>query len=827
MGDPMDTVRPGSEVESLSVSDTLDRLNTGAAGLSGDEAAQRLAVFGANAIEERQTHPALRFLSHFWGPIPWMIEVAAALSAAVGDWADFAIIVLLMVVNASIGFWQEYKADNAIALLRRKLALKALVRRDGTWQTIRARELVPGDRVRVRLGDIVPADIKLSAGNYLEVDQSALTGESLPVEKHTEDLAYSGSVVHLGEMDGVVVATGMKTFFGRTAQLVEETRTVSHYQRAVLRIGHFLIMLTLGLVALILVVAVFRGTPLLETVQFALILTVAAIPVALPAVMSITMAVGAVALSRSKAIVSRLVSIEEMAGMDVLCSDKTGTLTQNRLTLGDPVPSGETRPEELVLAAALASRAETPDPIDRAVFEGLGSGGIPPGLTVESYLPFDPVSKRSEATVFDGTRRFCVTKGAPQVVLALCGEDSGDRTGALQAVDELAGRGFRALGVARADTPGRWRFLGLLPLYDPPREDSTETIRRTGEMGIAVKMVTGDHQAIAREISGQLGLGLNIYSADALARADEQAYARMVEEADGFAQVFPEHKYRIVETLQRLGHIVGMTGDGVNDAPALKKADAGIAVSGATDAARSAADLVLTAPGLSVIVQAVEVSRKIFARMTAYATFRIAETIRVLLFITLSILIFDFYPVTAVMIIVLALLNDLPIMMIAYDNARVSPVPVRWDMHKVLTLAVVLGISGVFSSFLLFWIAEAYLGLDRATIQTLIFLKLSVAGHMTIYLARTEALPFWRRPYPSALLFWTTETTQVVATLFAVYGWLMTPIGWELALFVWGYAIGWFLLNDRIKVHLCRLIAHRSRCERHHVDRVHRSLIGR
>ncbi len=807
------------EAQSISVADTLERLGVDTRGLSGKEAVRRLADFGPNALEEKRVHPFVKFLAHFWGPIPWMIEAAAVLSAFERDWADFGIIAVMLLFNGAIGFWQEHKADNAIALLKQQLALKALALRDGAWKVVEARELVPGDCVRVRLGEIIPADLKLITGDYLDVDQSALTGESMPVEKKAGDVAYSGSIVGRGEMDGVVVSTGMDTFFGRTARLVQESHVVSHYQRAVLRVGHFLIMLTLALVALILMVALFRHTPLLEAGRFALILTVAAIPVAMPAVLSVTMAVGAVKLARYRAIVTRLVAIEEMAGIDVLCSDKTGTLTQNKLVVEDPIVFSGPSAEETIRVAALASRRENPDPIDRAILEKLAALGQEATGTVEDFEPFDPVTKRTEADVVDGERHFKAGKGAPQVMLDLCGTTGAARDKVQQAVNDLAERGYRTLGVARTDDQGQWTFLGLLPLQDPPREDSAKTLKTAKEMGMAIKMVTGDHHAIARELAGQLGLGKNILTADKLEGLDSHAYEEQVEDADGFAEVFPEHKYRIVQALQRRGHIVGMTGDGVNDAPALKEADAGIAVSGATDAARSAADLVLTAPGLSVIVLAIEEARKIFQRMTAYATYRIAETIRVLLFMTLAILIFDSYPVTAVMIIILALLNDLPIMMIAYDNAKATPKPAGWDMHKVLTLAIVLGVAGVFASFGMYWIGKVYLKLDLPTVQTLMFLKLTVAGHMTIYLTRTGEHPFWHRPFPSLALLGTSELTQIVATLFAVYGWFMEPIGWSLALFVWGYALVELVLSNELKTRAFRLATHGRGAEKRHLER--------
>ena len=763
-------------------------------GLSSDEAARRLERYGTNALTEERESPLLKFLGFFWGPIPWMIEVAAVLSAGLQRWDDFAIIVVMLLLNAGVGFWQEFKADNAIALLKQKLALTARVLRDGKWQDLSAAQLVPGDIVWIKLGNVVPADVNLLEGEYLSVDQSALTGESLPVDKKAGDSAYSGSMVKLGDMKAVVTATGMDTYFGKTAGLVEQATTTSHFQRAVLKIGNFLILLTLALVILILVVALFRHDPIGETLLFALILTVAAIPVALPAVLSVTMAVGAEALAKMKAIVSRLVSIEEMAGMDILCSDKTGTLTQNKLTLGDPVVVAAHDADDLILTAALASEADSNDAIDSAIINHVADPAALRKYSVLKFYPFDPVGKRSMADVSDNNTNFSVAKGAPQVILEMTDPDEALRQEVTGQVDDLAAQGYRTLGVARTDEGGAWQFLGLLSLFDPPREDSAETIDNAKAMGVQIKMVTGDHLAIAKQIAGQLHLGNNILPSEQMFTSHLSAHDRaVVERADGFAQVFPEHKFEIVKTLQSQQHIVGMTGDGVNDAPALKQADIGIAVSGATDAARAAADLVLTAPGLSVITHAVKEARRIFERMNSYATYRIAETIRVLLFMTLSILVFNFYPVTAVMIVILALLNDFPIMMIAYDNTSVAPRPVRWDMQRVLTIASVLGVLGVIFSFGLFWIAEHYLHLPRATIQTLIFLKLLVAGHLTIYLTRNTG-PIWQRPFPSLKLFLTTEATQIVGTLAAVYGWFGEPIGWGYALMVWGYALITFLL---------------------------------
>ncbi|MGD0571993.1 MAG: plasma-membrane proton-efflux P-type ATPase [Sedimentisphaerales bacterium] len=771
-------------------------------GLSQAEAQKRLTQYGPNEIEEKKTNPFLKFLSYFWGPIPWMIEVAVILSGVVRHWPDFFIILLLLVANAVVGFWEEHEAGNAIAALKAKLAIKARVKRDGKWVTPEARELVPGDVIRVRLGDIVPADARLLEGDPVEVDQSALTGESLPATRKSGEAVFSGSIIRQGEIGALVYATGANTYFGKTAQLVQEAHTVSHFQRAVLKIGNYLIILAVALVAVIITVAIFRGDRILTTLQFALVLTVAAIPVAMPTVLSVTMAVGARLLAKKEAIVSRLVAIEELAGVDVLCADKTGTLTQNKLTLGDPFSVNNCPAKQVILNGALASRADNNDTIDLAVLGGLKDKDSLKAYEVVHFQPFDPVHKRTEAAVKakDG-KTFKVTKGAPQVILELSANAGQVKPAVEKAVNEFAARGFRSLGVARAEGEGQWQFIGVLPLFDPPREDAKATIATASQMGVKVKMVTGDALAIAKETAKKLDMGTNILDASSLGDSKKQettAVAESIEKADGFAQVFPEHKFHIVDVLQKRGHIVGMTGDGVNDAPALKKADCGIAVSAATDAARAAAAIVLLTPGLSVIIDAIKESRRIFQRMNSYAIYRIAETLGVLLFMTLSILVFNFYPLTAVMIVMLALLNDGAILSIAYDNVHYSNKPEAWNMRLVLGVATVVSVIGVMDSFGLFYLGERVFHLDRAIIQTLMYLKLSVAGHFKIFLTRTRG-SFWSIR-PARILLVAVFGTQIVATLIAVYGLFMPPIGWGWALMVWSYSLVWFLVNDRVKL---------------------------
>ena len=849
------------------VEEVLKDLGTDKAnGLLEDEVLKRLSQYGYNEIPEKEESALHRIVRRFWGPIPAMIETAALLSAIVRKWDDFIIITILLFTNIFIDFWQESKALNVLKVLKGKLAKKAIVFRDGKFETVDARNLVTGDIIKIKIGDLVPADIKLIDGDFIQADQSALTGESLPVSKKIGDIVYSNSIVKQGEMLAVVVNTALKTFFGKTVALVAkaEREEKSHFQKAVVQIGNYLIIITVFLAAIILITALFRHENMMEILRFTLVLTVASIPVALPAVLSVTMAVGAMNLAKKQAIVSRLVAIEELAGVDILCSDKTGTLTQNTMTISDPVTFAGHTVKELMLYSALSSKEENKDPIEVPIFEYLQTTGLLVELKQyqqTGFTAFDPVSKRTEASVKSADGSFLVTKGAPQVILQLCGEQINQQE-IVKKVEGLAEKGFRTLGVAQKKPADKhFDFMGLIPLFDPPREDSKATIEDAAKLGLNIKMVTGDNIAIAKYIANILDIGENIADARELKGAstrelvflggiiagavykkmsseiseeDAQRFAKtvvneiekefantklpegyvkrheseiidVIENADGFAQVFPEDKYLIVDKLQKANHIVGMTGDGVNDAPALKKADAGIAVSGATDAARAAADLVLLAPGLSVIVDAIKGARVTFERMKSYSTFRIAETIRVILFMTASIVIFNFYPVTAIMIIILAFLNDLPIMTIAYDNTKVDDKPVRWNMREVLTISTVLGITGVISTFGIFYLAEEYMHLSRPVVQSFIFLKLVVAGHSTIYVTRTEK-HFWQKPYPSPLLFSATSITEIIGTLFAVSGWFISPIGWKYAMIVWLYALTWFVINDFCKIWTYRIL---------------------
>jgi len=855
---------------SQSIEETYGTLQTDCVnGLNADDAAQRLEQYGYNELQEREEPLWHRIFRRFWGPIPWMIEIAALLSAVVEKWEDFGIIVVMLLVNAGLDFFQEHRALNALKALKRKLQAEALVLRDGVFTTIPARELVLGDVIKLRIGNVVPADVQLCRGDYLLVDQSSLTGESLPVSKKMSEVAYANTIVKQGEMLAVVVNTGAATNFHDLVALVAraEKEERSHFQKMVIRIGDFLILMTLALVVLVVLVALFRHDSFLDIIRFSLVLAVAAIPVALPAVLSVTMAVGAMNLARRQAIVSRLTAIEELAGVDIFCSDKTGTLTRNEMQVTDPVLLDGFDEQQLFLAAALASQLENRDPIEIPIFHYIDEHL--PDLELGEYrqlsfAPFDPVRKRTEAVIEHGDERFTVIKGAAQMLMAMADMEDDAARNLTQMVDLLAAKGYRTLAVGRRETDeAPLEILGLIPLYDPPRDDSREVIATMQQRGVEVKMITGDNLAIAREIGALLGLPpntmrsaqlsgtadnelmalatalstaiyqqlnpkINMKEAEAFAQevikkvrtiydtsllehefvhTHESAIVEMIESITIFAEVVPEDKFRIVDSLQKRGHIVGMTGDGVNDAPALKRADCGIAVANATDAARAAADIILTAPGLGVINEAIAQARTTFERMKSYAIYRITETIRVVLFISLSIIVFNFYPITALMIILLALLNDIPILAIAYDNTRVDARPVRWNMPELLTISSMLGISGVLWSFLLFFLLRKY-GFPDDVIQTMIFLKLIVAGHSTLYVTRSEGW-FWQRPYPAPLLFAATFGTEIIGTLIAVYGIFITPIGWEYALWIWAFALAAFIFNDMVKQWTIRFIRRR------------------
>jgi H+-transporting ATPase len=814
---------------------TFHTTNSSKNGLNSAEAQRRLGQYGRNALEDRTESKWHKLLSYFWGPLPFLIEAAAIISALRSDWPDFAVVTGLLLYNAAVGFWQDNKAVNALAALKKGLAPRARALRDNHWVTVDAAELVPGDVVSVTAGQIVPADLVLIDGKYLSCDQASLTGESLPVAKKIGDEAYSGSIAKQGAMTGVVTATGSKTFFGRTAKLVGMAGAVSHSQRAVTQVGDFLLLLAFVLAAILVGVQCYRELIVAdvwswdafgEIAQYVLVLLIASIPVALPAVMSVTMAIGAYALSLQRAIVSRLSAIEELAGVDVLCSDKTGTLTMNQLTVEKQIQFGAFTADDVLRDAALATQKSSDDAIDVAVLAAAGSRVDFVQLKQTDFVPFDPVNKRTIATIVDAagkTRHYA--KGAPQAIAALAKPDADLLSRYQNTVAELAGKGYRALGVGQSDDGKCWSVVGLISLMDPPRPDAKATIDAAKALGVNVKMVTGDDVAIGDQIAAQLDLGDHLLVASDVFKDDENsgtvsaAVMDAVERADGFGRVFPQHKYEIVKTLQARGHIVGMTGDGVNDAPALKQADCGIAVSGATDAARSAAALILTAPGLSTIINAIGVARQIFERTESYIHYRVAMTLDIMVLVVASIVLFQFQPITAIMIVALALLDDIPIMTIAYDNVPAPPQPVRWNMQGILLFASLMGLLSVMETFGLLliglrWVADPQLQdmikLDHVQLQTVMFLQLAVGGHLLLFVVRTKRSMF-EPPYPSARLFWAIVATQIVAVAICVLGVGVRAIPPSAIFAVWIYCLIWMVVLDLLKLAFLRIIAARDR----------------
>ena len=787
----------------------VDEARGDTTGLSSREAARRLTRYGANDVAEEHRSLLLEVLGHFWGPIPWMIEAALVLTAVTGRWVDFGIIAALLVLNGGVGFWEEHQAESAIAALKGRLARSAEVDRDGEWQTIPAVQVVPGDLVRVGRGQIVPADGHIVAGEC-ETDESALTGESLPVEKAPGDPAYSGSAVSRGTPVLRVTATGAQTMFGRTAQLAGAQAPQSHFQQAIMRIGKYLIVLALALVAVIVVVSLARGTSLTHTLEFALVVTIASIPVALPAVLSVAMAVGARQLARHEAVVSHLPAVEEMAGVDVLCADKTGTITKNELGVADvTVLADGIERSDVLREAALTVETGTDDPIDRAILAAV-TGRALDGWEASDLKPFDPIHKRAEATAIgpDGVPRQ-VAKGAVQAVLALPGIDAEVGRRLDEVTRGFAAKGYRALAVARnrqgtaLDGHRCARAAGSTPrrLRRHPRRgrsargDGEDGHRRPGgdrprdrhgDRPRRQHPPRGPHQRHARR--GRTGRRGRARRRVRPGRARGQVPHRRCPAA--------------------CDHIVAMTGDGVNDAAALRRADAGIAVSGATDAARAASDIVLLAPGLSTIVEAIYRSREVFRRMENYAIYRITETIRVVCFVTLTIVAFAFFPVTPVQVVLLAILNDAAILSIAYDRVLPSSRPERWDLTAVLTIAAVLGTVGLISTFGLVWASHGPMAVNDDHVRTLIYLKLSVSGHLTVFLARTRG-PWWSHR-PATILVAAVVGTQILATVIALTGLLMTPIGWDLVALAWGWAAAEFLLLDPIKLVGYRLLERRG-----------------
>ncbi|KAK4780963.1 hypothetical protein SAY87_017069 [Trapa incisa] len=835
--DPGNFHREGIDLERLPLEEVFEQLRTTPEGLSSENAEARLAIFGPNKLEEKPENKFLKFLGFMWNPLSWVMEAAAVMAIALAngggegpDWQDFVGIICLLLINSTISFIEENNAGNAAAALMARLAPKTKVLRDGHWQEKDAAILVPGDIISIKLGDIIPADARLLEGDPLKIDQSVLTGESLPVTKRTGDEVFSGSTCKHGEIEAVVIATGLNTFFGKAAHLVDSTEVVGHFQKVLTSIGNFCICsIAVGMVLEIIVMFPIQQRSYRDGINNLLVLLIGGIPIAMPTVLSVTLAIGSHRLSQQGAITKRMTAIEEMAGMDVLCSDKTGTLTLNRLTVDRnlvEVFSQDMDKDTVIILAARASRLENQDAIDEAIVNMLADPKEARANIKEvHFLPFNPVDKRTAITYIDTYGNwYRASKGAPEQILNMCKEKEEIEGKVHSIIDKFAERGLRSLAVAIQQVPEKskespgspWTFCGLLPLFDPPRHDSAETIRRALNLGVDVKMITGDQLAIAKETGRRLGMGTNMYPSSSLLghnREEHEALPvdELIEKADGFAGVFPEHKYEIVKILQEKKHVVGMTGDGVNDAPALKKADIGIAVADATDAARSASDLVLTEPGLSVIVSAVLTSRAIFQRMKNYTIYAVSITIRIVLGFVLLALIWE-YDFPPFMVLIIAILNDGTIMTISKDRVKPSPRPDSWKLPEIFATGVVIGTYLALITVFFYWIVidttffEDHFGVKSLSgnteeVSSAIYLQVSIISQALIFVTRSQSWSFLERP--GTLLMCAFVVAQLVATLIAVYAHIsfayISGIGWGWAGVIWLYSLIFYFPLDIIK----------------------------
>ncbi len=768
--------------------------NKPSTGLSQAEAEKRLQQYGPNALPEQKVRLWLVLLGKFWAPVPWMLEVTILLELYLGKNVEALVIGFLLVFNAILSFIQENRAQNALTLLRQKLVVNARTLRDGNWQLIPARELVPDDVIHLRMGDLIPADIRITEGS-IEVDQSTLTGESAWVGVNAGDGTFSGAIVRQGEATGIVFATGTKTRFGKTAELVGEAKTVSHLGEIIFSIVKYLVIADAILVGMVIAFAITIRLGWQTILPFALIILIASVPVALPATFTLAIALGAAELARQGVLVARLSAIEEAAAMTVLASDKTGTITLNQLTLNSVVPFSPYTEEDVLRWGAIASDDASQDPIDLAILNRIHETKISTVGKRIQFIPFDPKTKRTE-TFFrmENGKEFRILKGAPQTLKAMS-----EKIHIGAQVSSLAAKGARVIAVAIGQKDKPMQMVGLLGLQDSPRADSRALIHHLGELGVRVVMVTGDDPLTAKAIGTQVGIEGEPCTAAAIGgNSSGQTTSCSI-----FANVFPEDKYRLVKEFQKSGHIVGMTGDGVNDAPALKQAEVGIAVSSATDVAKAAASLVLTLPGLQSIVSAIKTSRQIYQRMLTYTLNKIIKTFQISLFLSLGFIFGRIFVVTPLLIILLLFANDFVTMSISTDHVSYSPKPDRWNIRALMLASFLLSMPVLLLSFGFYFVGMNFLHLPLPQFQTLMFVMLVFTGQINVYLVR-ERRHFWMSK-PSLWMIVGTLGDVLIVTLLATQGILMTSISLSYVALSLLAVLLFLPLADWIKISIFRL----------------------
>jgi len=794
-----------SEYKALSIEETLKGLQTSEVGLKDADVSERQKIFGYNEITEKKKSPFLAFISRYWGPMPWLLELAMILSFLLDRPIEGVIILLLLTINATIGYMHSRNSQRAVELLKSKLAVKARVIRDGKLTVVNARELVPGDIIIIKLGDVIPADAKI-IGDPVSVDESSLTGESLPKEARTSDVVFSGSTVKRGETKCVVVNTGSNTYFGRTAELVKIAKPKSHQEEVMMTIVKY--MMYLGIVASIVVsgYAIIMHVKPILIVTFIVTFLMGAVPVALPAVLTIVQAAGAVELSKKNVLVTRLDSVEDASSIDILCLDKTGTITQNNLTVTDSIPFNGCKKEDVIRLAMLASQEKGMDAIDLAILSYGRTHSI--DKLVESYkqlsfTPFDPSIKRTEAIVEGNGERFKVVKGAAQTIISLSKEMDKDTTEKIEAaVKDLSLKGYRTLAVGRTleSDSGELKFVGLIALADPPRKCAAKMIEEIKSLGIKPMMLTGDHVAIAREIAKQVGIGSNVIRLSDIKDLKEEEQLDIVKNSDGFAQIYPEDKYRIVKLLQTSGHTVGMTGDGVNDAPALKQAEMGIAVSNSTDVAKASASVVLTEDGINVIVDAIKVSRETFQRMLSWVINKETKVIGFVGVLTVGFFWLHRLVLSLLGMSLLVFANDFITMSLATDNVKHTSNPNTWNVKDITLASLVLGVLLILETVLVMVIGKRYFHITDTQMPTLVLLNLVFASQFRVLIVR-ERQHFWSS-MPGRELLISTIVTLILFVVLGTVGWLMPSLPLYKVLLVLGLSALFTLALDFPKYYI-------------------------
>lgn len=797
--------RNTTEYKPITVEETLTLLATTLDGLTESEAHHRLELFGRNEVVAKRKSPFVEFLLRFWGPMPWLLELAILLSAILKHYLEAVIIAVLVIMNAVIGHLHSRSSQKSLELLKTKLAVRARVLRERKWSTLNAAEIVPGDIAVVAMGDVVPADAKIVSGD-LAVDQSALTGESLPVDVHESDIIYSSSIVKRGEAKCVVVNTGRNTYFGKTAELIEIARPKSHQEEIMVAIVRYMMYLGVGALVLVSIDALLTKTGVSDILTFAVIFLMGAVPAALPAVLTITQAVGATQLARRGVLVTRLDSIEDAASIDVLCLDKTGTLTMNQLAIGDVIPFSGYNKDDVITMAAVTAKAESKDPIDLAIREYAQTVAADLHLYQQiSVKPFEPATKQAEAVIQVDSHRFRAIKGAPQIVVPLCRNINETTLKTVnETVETLSHKGYRMLAVSRSldEDMDNLHLVGLLALADPPRPDAKGMIAEAKRLGIKPVMITGDNIAIAKEIASELGIGSRIIKMGDLKDLGEPEQARMVEECDGLAEVYPEDKYHVVRLLQSRGHMVGMTGDGVNDAPALKQAEIGIAVSASTDVAKASASVVLTEPGIRVIIEAISTSRQIYQRMLTWVINKVTKTVQFVGLLTLGFFWLHDLVISLLGMALLVFANDFATMSLSTDNVKHTTSPNKWNVKNVTLASGSIGLFFLAEGWLTVLIAKNYFHLPREPLLSFTLLMLVFTSQFRVYVVR-ERKHFWDS-LPSKALLLSTSAVVLIFALLGAFGIVLAKLTPYHVLFILGFSALFTLSVDLPKYYVFR-----------------------